>query len=95
MLNHSRTIKIVISLLCLNTIIIIKQMHSRNITILIVLLWFHIVCQLGSVQCLLGYPNLGYPTPLIIRLPKVTVLLQYFNIGVYSIIVNDGSIRVF
>ena len=38
-LNHSKTIKIVIFLLCL----ILKQMHSRDITILIILLWFSIV----------------------------------------------------
>ena len=38
-LNHSRTIKIVIYLLC----IYFSIKHSRDITILIVLLWFSIV----------------------------------------------------
>ena len=32
---------------------------------------------------------------LITRMPKVTVLLQYFGIGVCSIRLNDCSIRVF
>ena len=41
-LNHSRTIEILLSLLYLN----MKQMHSRDITTLIVLLWF----STGSVQ---------------------------------------------
>ena len=31
----------------------------------------------------------------IIRTPKLTVLLEYFSIGVCSIRVNDCSIRVF
>ena len=33
--------------------------------------------------------------PSIIQTPKVTVLLEYFSIGVCSIRVNDCSIRVF
>ena len=42
MLNHSRTIKIVISLLCICCMVQYFK-HSRDKTILIVLLWFSII----------------------------------------------------
>jgi len=36
-----------------------------------------------QVQCILNYlKNPHYPNTLIIRTPKVTVLLEYFSIGV-------------
>ena len=43
---------------------------------------------------ILSYLNLGYPTPRLSE-HQMTVLLEYYSIGVCSIKVNDCSIRAF
>ena len=53
-------------------------MPFRLLGYLVKVKWKHI--SLSQVQWILAYPNLSYPNTLIIQMPKVTVLLEYFVI---------------
>ena len=88
-LNHSRTIKIVISLLCL----ILKHMHSRDITILIVLLWFSIVHYSACFSAFLRIYFRPYSSWKFLIF-KCTCLLTFFHMVILKCILHHNCERL-